>query len=209
MKKIFKGVLLLMAVLSFSAFGSEKAERNKVLIAYFSVPENVKNNGVDGVGGASVQFADGRLVGNTQLMAMMIQEKTGGELFEIKTKVPYPREHDVLVEQADGERERNFKPELAGKIENIDEYDTIFIGYPIWWYGFPMPMYTFFDENDFSGKRIIPFSTHGGSGFTGTIEEMSVLEPEAEVELNGFTVSRNRVSGAKPAVEKWLQELGF
>lgn len=101
MRKISKGILLLMAALSFSAFGNEKAEKNKVLITYFSVPENVKNNGVDGVGGASVQFADGKLVGNTQLMAMMIQERTEGELFEIKTKVPYPREHEALVEQAD------------------------------------------------------------------------------------------------------------
>lgn len=209
MRKIYAVVLLMVSVVSFTAFGSQKVDGKKVLIAYFSVPENEKNNGIDGIGSASMQFADGKLVGNTQLMAMMIQKKTGGDIFEIKTKVPYPREHKTLVDQADGERERGFKPELASKIDNLDEYDTVFIGYPIWWYGFPMPMYTFFEENDFSGKKVIPFSTHGGSGFTGTIEEMAKLQPKAQVEENGLTVSRNRVSGMEREVNTWLENLGF
>lgn len=209
MKKIYTMVLSLLFLISFMAFSSEKANEKKILVAYFSVPENEKNNGIDGIGAASMQFADGKLVGNTQLMAMMIQKKTGGDIFEIKTKVPYPRDHKTLVDQADGERERGYKPELASKIENLDKYDIIFIGYPIWWYGFPMPMYTFFEENDFSGKKIIPFSTHGGSGFTGTIEEMASLQPKAEVEKNGLTISRNRISGIEREVNTWLEKLDF
>lgn len=209
MRKIYAAVILIMSAVSFTTFGSHQVNDKKILIAYFSVPENEKNNGIDGIGSASMQFADGKLVGNTQLMAMMIQKKTGGDIFEIKTKVPYPREHKSLVEQADGERERGFKPELASKIENLDKYDTVFIGYPIWWYGFPMPMYTFFEENDFSGKKVIPFSTHGGSGFTGTIEEMAKLQPKAQVEENGLTISRNRVSGMEREVNTWLENLGF
>ena len=209
MRKIYTAILLIMTAVSFTAFGNQKVDGKKILIAYFSVPENEKNNGIDGIGSASMQFADGKLVGNTQLMAMMIQKKTGGDIFEKKTKAPYPRDHKTLVDQADGERERGFKPELASKIDNIDEYDTVFIGYPIWWYGFPMPMYTFFEENDFSGKKVIPFSTHGGSGFTGTIEEMAKLQPRAQVEENGLTISRNRVSGMEREVNTWLENLGF
>lgn len=209
MRKIYTAILLIMTAVSFTAFGNQKVDGKKILIAYFSVPENEKNNGIDGIGSASMQFADGKLVGNTQLMAMMIQKKTGGDIFEIKTKAPYPRDHKTLVDQADGERERGFKPELASMIDNIDEYDTVFIGYPIWWYGFPMPMYTFFEENDFSGKKVIPFSTHGGSGFTGTIEEMAKLQPRAQVEENGLTISRNRVSGMEREVNTWLENLGF
>lgn len=209
MRKIYTAILLIMTAVSFTAFGNQKVDGKKILIAYFSVPENEKNNGIDGIGSASMQFADGKLVGNTQLMAMMIQKKTGGDIFEIKTKAPYSRDHKTLVDQADGERERGFKPELASKINNIDEYDTVFIGYPIWWYGFPMPMYTFFEENDFSGKKVIPFSTHGGSGFTGTIEEMAKLQPKAQVEENGLTISRNRVSGMEREVNTWLENLGF
>lgn len=72
-----------------------------------------------------------------------------------------------------------------------------------------MPMYTFFEENDFSGKKVIPFSTHGGSGFTGTIEEMAKLQPRAQVEENGLTISRNRVSGMEREVNTWLENLGF
>lgn len=202
-------IFLAFAVMYSTTFSSQKNSEKNILIAYFSVPEDEKNNGVDGIGGASMQFLNGKLVGNTELMALTIQDKVNGDLFQIRTKIPYPREHKALVAQGDGERANGIKPELVEKIPNLDEYDTVFIGYPIWWYGFPMPLYTFFEENNFSGKKIIPFSTHGGSGFTGTIEEMAKLLPNSNVEKNGLTISRNQVSRMKSEVNRWLENLEF
>lgn len=207
MKKIGL-ILLTLVTISFSALGNQQGNGKKILITYFSVPEDKKNNGVDGIGGSSMQFLDGQLVGNTQLMALMIQKKTGGDIFEIKPKIPYPREHDTLVTQGNGERKRGFKPELDRTIPNLEEYDTIFVGYPIWWYGFPMIMYTFFETNNLSGKRVIPFSTHGGSGFLGTIEEMTQLLPNSNVEKSGLTIFRNRMSRMENEIDNWLKNLG-
>ena len=157
----------------------------KILIVYFTMPES---DGVDTVAGASRVVVDGELYGSVEFMANTIQETTGGDLFEIKTVQDYPTLHEPLVDLADEELANDARPELSTHIDNLDEYDTVFVGYPIWWGDMPMPLYSFFDEYDFSGKTIIPFSSHGGSRLANTVETIAELEPDAAV-TDGFTVS--------------------
>ena len=139
----------------------------------------------------------------------MIQEETGGELFSIQTSVDYPGDGGRLVDYAAEEQDGDVRPELTSHIENLDQYDVVFVGYPTWWYDLPQVMYSFFDEYDFSGKTIIPFNTHNGSRFSGTIATIQELEPDAEVLTDGFTVSERDVAEAGADLGDWLRGLGF
>ncbi len=101
------------------------------------------------------------------------------------------------------------RPELASQIENLDSYDVIFMGYPNWNSDLPMPLYTFLEEYDFSGKTIIPFTTHGGSGFSGTIRTIQELQPDATVSEDGLSISRNSVPDAQGNVADWIAGLNL
>lgn len=179
---------------------------SNILIAYFSVPETA---GVDAEAGASRIVTDGQIKGNIQFMAETIAENVSGDLFRIETVQEYPGEHDKLIDFAAEELSDNARPELSSHIENIDNYDTIFIGYPNWWADMPMPLYTFFDEYDLSGKTIIPFTSHGGSGFSGTINSIAEIEPNANVITDGFSVSRNNTPDSADNIAEWLKGLGY
>ena len=133
----------------------------------------------------------------------------GGILFSIRTSVVYPADGGELIDYAAQEQEENARPELTTHIENLDGYDTIFIGYPNWWAGLPMAVYSFFDEYDFSGKTIIPFNVHNGSRFSRTIQTIQELEPDATVVEDGFTVSEQTVAEAAEDVAAWLEDLGY
>lgn len=139
----------------------------------------------------------------------MIQDNVGGDLFSIRTSVVYPTDGGELIDYAAREQDENARPELTSHIENPDQYDTIFIGYPNWWADLPMAVYSFFDEYDFSGKTIIPFNVHNGSRFSRTIQTIKELEPNATVVEDGFTVSEQTVDGAAGDVADWLDELGY
>ncbi len=178
----------------------------KVLIAYFAVAEN---SDVDAISSASVSNVNGETKGRMAALAEMIQEKTGGELFSIKTSVKYPGDIGKLIDYAQEEQDKDERPELTSKIENLDDYDTIFVGFPTWWYDLPQIMYSFFDEYDFSEKTIIPFNSHNGSRFSGTIETIQELEPDAEVITDGFTVNERDVADAKSDIDKWMEGLGY
>lgn len=177
----------------------------KILITYFSMPET---DGVDASSGASRFVADGKLQGNTEFIASIIQKESKGELFAIRTVQQYPGTHKELVEYAKKENESKVCPKLATKIDNLDKYDVIFIGFPNWWYDLPMPLYTFFEEYDFSGKTIVPFCTHGGSRFSQTIKTITELEKGAKI-LNGYSISRDNLAAANDEVVKWLQKIGI
>lgn len=125
-------------------------------------------------------------------------------MFAIETVQEYPGTHEELLEFAYEELQENARPELATQIENLDSYDTIFLGFPNWNADLPMPLYTFLEEYDFSGKTIIPFTTHGGSDFSGTIRTIESLQPDAAVMEDGLSVSRNSVEGAKNDVIDWV-----
>lgn len=184
---------------------AEAAESN-ILVAYFSMPET---DGTDTVAGASRVVVDGALHGNTQYLAELIQERAGGELFPIETVEAYPGLHEPLVDQAAEEQSAGARPELASRIENLDNYDVIFLGFPNWWADLPMPLYTFLEEYDFSGKTVIPFNSHGGSRFSGTIGIIQRLQPGAEVITDGYTISRNDVGAAESSLSEWLTGLGY
>lgn len=182
------------------------SDGGKILIAYFSVMET---DGVDTVAGASRVAVEGELLGNDQYIAQMIQEETGGDLFAIETVQEYPTTHDPLLESAYEEKAEDARPELASQIEDLDSYDVIFLGYPNWNADLPMPLYTFLEEYDFSGKTVIPFTTHGGSGFSGTIQSISELQPGATIVMDGLSISREDVADAKSDVEDWVDSLGL
>lgn len=104
--------------------------------------------------------------------------------------------------------ENNIRPELANHIANLDDYDTIFVGYPNWWYDMPMAMYSFFDEYDLSNKTIIPFNTSGGSAFSDTINTIKKLEPNANV-IEGITIRAEDVESSQNEINEWLNDLGY
>lgn len=193
-----------------SVDNTENAGSGKVLIAYFAVAENSE---VDAISSASVTEVDGEAKGLVRTIAEDIQAVTGGDLFSIETSVDYPGDINDLIEYASGEQDEDVRPELTSHIENLDEYDTIFVGYPLWWYDLPQVMYSFFDEYDFSGKTIIPFDVHRGSRLSGTPNTIQELEPDATVISDGYAVvhetAAESVSDVAADVEEWLHRLGY
>lgn len=187
----------------------EAPSGGKTLIAYFSVPENVDTSGVDAVAGASIVVKDGEVLGNTEYVAKLIQETVGGDLFRIETVEEYPLDHEPLVDQAADEQDENARPALKAQIEDPDQYDTIILGYPNWWADLPQPLYTFLEAYDFSGKTIIPFVTHGGSGFSGTQGTIAELQPGAVVSDQTLSLSRNDVAEAQEEIRQWAEGLGL
>lgn len=157
----------------------------------------------------NVVVIDGEVLGNTQYMAYVIHETAGADIFRIEPETPYPVDHETLVDLAADEQDENARPAIRDTIKNIDDYDTIYIGYPIWWSDMPMIMYTFFDEYDLSGKTVVPFGTHGGSGFAGTIQKISELEPNADVVDDNLTISRDDIQEAEDEIISWVKGLGI
>lgn len=185
---------------------SENAVKSNILIAYFTMPET---DGVDAVSGASRVVVGGQVVGNVQFIAEAIHSSTDGDLFQIKTVQEYPGIHEPLINFAKEEQTKGARPELSTHINNIDDYDIIFIGYPNWWADLPMPLYTFLETYDLTGKTIVPFCPHGGSGFSDTISAISKLQPKAKVITDGFTVSRDKVANSANNVSAWVQGLNI
>ena len=186
--------------------GAQPEGGGNILIAYFTAAEN---SGVDAVASASYTDIDGQAVGRLRAVADMIQAETGGDLFSIRTAVVYPADGGELIDYAAQEQDENARPELTSHIENLEQYDTVFIGYPNWWADLPMAVYSFFDEYDFSGKTLVPFNVHNGSRFSRTIQTIAELEPNATVIENGFTVNERDVADAAGDVAAWLDELGY
>lgn len=182
---------------------------SNILVAYFTYGENAElPNDVDASTTASIQIFNGEVTGNTGVMAHMIAEASGGELFSIRTVEPYPDNYNDTIAVGQAEKNNGIRPELSTHIDNLEQYDTIFVGFPNWWYGMPMVMYSFFDEYDFGGKTVIPFCTSGGSAFSDAIEEIKAMEPGATV-LDGLHIGGSSVSGAESRVNDWVAELGL
>lgn len=179
----------------------------RILIAYFSVPEDVDTTGVDAVSGASIVVSDGEKLGNTQYVAELIQNAIGGDLFRIETVAPYPLDHEPLVDQASEEKAAAVRPELSAQVEDFDQYDIVLLGYPNWWADLPMPVYSFLESYDFGAKTIIPFITHGGSRASRTVETISELQPDASVYDNALVLSRNDVAGSAEDVTAWITNI--
>ena len=164
--------------------GKTTLDSDKVLVVYFSE------------------------TGNTQKLAQEIYEQVGGDFRRIEPVKPYPTGQE-LFDYTKEERDEDARPEFKDLNINLDDYDYIFVGYPMWWYTLPMMMYTFFDTYDFSGKTIIPFNTHEGSGDGGTYETIKEFEPNATV-LDGLPIRGGDMSKDQTdTVKEWLKGLGF
>lgn len=144
--------------------------------------------------------------GNTREIANQIHKSAGGNIFEIQSVKPYPDDYDAVVQQARRELDSGYKSALKTKIENIKSYDLVFIGYPVWWGTFPAPVKTFLSEYDFSGKTIIPFCTHEGSGLGRSAADISKLCPESSL-LEGIAFRGRDVKTAQSKVSQWLQKI--
>lgn len=221
MKKFISILLLFTLLLSFTACGNTQKESaseqnphtsentdlsqstnsettGKVLVAYFS--RTGENYGVGTIE-----------KGNTQIFAEIIADELGNaDLFEIATVTPYPESYDETTEIAKKEQEQDIRPELTATIDNFDDYDTVFIGYPIWYGDMPMAVYTFLESYDFSGKTVIPFCTHAGSGLSSTEQTLRKKLPDADVLLGlaikGTDVQNDKTS-IEPTIKDWLTEV--
>jgi flavodoxin len=158
--------------------------RKKILIAYFSRS------------------------GNTREIANQIQENVGGDLFEIVTVDPYPADYNGTVDQAKREQENNYRPKLTAEVKNMDSYDVVFVGYPNWWGTMPMAVFTFLEGYNFSGKTIIPFSTHEGSRLGRSVNDIRELCPQATI-LDGLAIRGSDAKNARNDVAAWLRKLGM
>lgn len=167
--------------------------QSRVAVVYFSEPEAAQKYDVQGA---------------TQYVAQVIQERTGADIFRIERQAAYPADHEALTEQAKAERDQGVHPAIRDTIGDLSRYDTIFLGYPIWWYDAPMPVYSFLDEYDLSGKDVCVFVTHGGSGLTGTVERLQAAEPGAKFSRDAFAIYRTDITSASP-VYAWLGNLGY
>ena len=151
--------------------------------------------------------------GNTAIVAEMIAEQTGADLFEVLPEDDhYPMTYDALTDVAKQEQNDNARPAYSGELPDLGGYSTIYIGAPVWWGDWPMIMYTVFENNDFSGKKLIPFSTHEGSGLSGFDKKLQSACPDAEVQ-EGLAVrgndAQNSQDKVRESVNSWLKELGF
>lgn len=162
--------------------GGVQDDANKILIAYFSYS------------------------GNTQKIANMIAENTGGDLVRIETTNPYPKDYNTVLDVAQKEQKENARPELSTEIENIHDYDIIFLGYPNWWGTMPMAILSFLEKYDLSGKTIVPFCTHGGSAFGTSEKDITSIYSDATL-LKGIAVRDSDVDSAKSDVKKWIDGL--
>lgn len=194
---------------SSEAARNPQTEDGKMLVVYFSMPETTNPDNMNAEEEYSTVVIDGEVLGNTQYVAYVIQENTGADIFRIEPVTPYPMNHAELEEVATEEKRNNAMPEIAAEVQNIEQYDTIFLGYPNWYADMPRIIYSFLDQYDLSGKTIVPFVTSGGSGFSNTISTIADLEPDANVITDGLSISRNVVQDAEADIIEWVEGLGL
>ena len=187
--------------------GSKPSTENEsnVLVAYFPWADNaVLDDNVDAVSSPSVIVP-----GNVQQLAGWVQEETGGDLFSIQVAEPYPSDWDECLDRANEERGSDARPTLTGQVENLDQYDTVFLGYPNWWYGVPMALLTFLEENDLSGKEVYLFCSHGTGGLARSVQIIAEAAPDAIISENIFDCYEEEASTAQADIQSWVSELGY
>lgn len=184
---------------------TSRAEASRVLVAYFTWADNTENpEGVDEMASPSVHAP-----GHVAQLASWIQERTGGDSFSIRVTEPYSSDWDECLDRANREKAEGTRPELVETVENMDDYDVIFLGYPNWWYSCPMALISFLEEYDFSGKQVYLFCSHGTGGLASSVEDITEVIPDANISDNVFDVYEKDASSSRDEVESWLQELGY
>lgn len=204
MKKIFVLFLTLIMLAGISSCGSNgtsntdnqssksgtatqnSGNTNKILVAYFSYS------------------------GNTKTVAEKIQKNTNAEIFRIETKEDYPSDYDDVVDKAQQEQDENARPELKSKVENLDDYDVIFLGYPNWWGTMPMALFTFWEENNLDGKTIVPFCTHEGSELGRSEDDIKSLCSKSTIK-EGLAIRGSDVNAddTDSEINKWIENLNL
>lgn len=168
----------------------------KILTAYFSMTGQT--------------YADGRIVnlnkGFTNIAAEYIREAVGGDLYQIRQTRKYSPDHMTMIYEAKQEYDDHARPELESFCDNLDDYDTVFLGFPNWWGTLPMPVLTFLEHYNWKGKRIIPFVTSGGSGFGNALRDLEKSAKGAEIDRDGLAVLGTQVDRSKGRIQKWAKE---
>lgn len=167
---------------------TKKMNSKKILVAYFSWSGNTKN------------------------AAQYIAEKLKADTFEIVREKPYPTEYQPCTEDAKAEKEANARPKIKGRVNNMDQYDVVFVGVPVWWYTAPMPVFTFLEQYDFNGKTVIPFCTCYTAEYN-TLKDIVKATPKAN-HSDGLTIVTHEMGGSgmnqkHSEIDKWLKSIGF
>lgn len=145
--------------------------------------------------------------GNTEAVAQEIQAQTGADMFEIVPAEPYTDDYNELLDIAQEEQSSGARPAIAETVD-LSGYDTVYLGFPNWWGDMPMILYTFLDEYDLSGKTVVPFNTSGGSGFSGSLDTIADMEPEAEI-AEGLSLGDGEAEDCADDVAEWLNNIGM
>ncbi len=184
---------------------AKEAEGSNILIAYFSWADNaILEDEVDAVSSPSVIPP-----GNVQQLAGWVQEETGGDLFSIRVTDPYPSDWDECLARANQERGDDARPELVENVDNLDQYDTVFLGYPNWWYGVPMALLSFLEQNDLSGKQVYLFCSHGTGGLANSVELITNAAPDAVISDHIFDCYEEEAASSQEEIQGWVRELGL
>ena len=184
----------------------------KALVAYFAYSENIgdtSNMEVDAITSASLNANTNNIDGNLQVMAQVVAEKTGADIFHILVTEPYAMDYSTMLPMATRQMQNDERPKLQESIDDLEQYDVIYIGTPVWNAELPPAMLSFFDEYDFTGKTIVPLGIHLGSRFGKAISQMEELEPGAEI-LEGYTVNAETPNEeVKTEFGEWLDSAGL
>ncbi|MCL2044283.1 MAG: hypothetical protein FWG89_09100 [Treponema sp.] len=148
------------------------------------------------------------LSGNTKFIAEHIQTLTGADIFALELVEPYSQEYQVTLERARQEREAGIRPQLAGSIDNLADYDVVFVGTPNWFSSLSLPIFSFLETHDLSGKTVVPFVTFGGGGLQNTITDLKDLQPNAVV-LEEFGVTGSAAENSRSEISQWLERIGM
>ena len=168
---------------------------------------NEESKAEDSAGNGKILVAYFSHSGNTKKIAEEIQSKTGADIFEIKTVNAYSDDYNTVLDEAKAEQNDKARPELSEKVKDMTQYQTVIIGYPIWWGDMPMAVYSFLDEYDLSGKTVLPFCTHGGSGLCQTDKNIQNEEKDAKV-TDGLAISDASLDDADGDIDQWLKRNG-
>lgn len=184
---------------------SGDTDTTNILVAYFSWADNaVLADDVDAVASPSVIPP-----GNVQQLAGWVQEETGGHLFSIQVTDPYPSDWDECLARANQERGDDAHPQLEESVENLASYDVVFLGYPNWWYGVPMALLSFLEQNDLSGKQVYLFCSHGTGGLANSVEIITQAVPDALISDHIFDCYEEDAASSQEAIQNWVRELGY
>ena len=201
LKKLLSAMLVGTVVCSLAACGGGTGEEEQ------PETQETAENADTAAGDGTALIAYFSWSGNTEAVAQEIQAQTGADLFEIVPAEPYTDDYNELLDIAQEEQSSDARPAIAETVD-LSGYDTVYLGFPNWWGDMPMILYTFLDEYDLSGKTIAPFNTSGGSGFSGSLDTIAEMEPEAEI-TEGLSLGDGEAEDCADVVEEWLANIGM